>query len=495
MRWFQRALACGAVVTAATLALPVAPGTATARVTTKTTLTSSAASAKQDAFVTFTARVTSAGHGTVTGLVSFTDSSNGSPLAIVKLANGVAKLTTAALAPGTRKIVARYTGSSKFGASAAAARRVTVAATSEAVTYQIDPAHDGRQVSGVLRTASLHKKWSVTLGAKDSSGAAEAGDVSYPIIAGGLVFVTVENASGHGSVLYALRAGTGAKAWSVHLPGTFGFSALAYGGRRLFALNDNGVLTEFVASTGQEVASGQLPGQSDFSAPPTVYDGVIYAMGAGSGGTLYAITQADGLGRWRASVENGDKSAPAVDNSGVYVSFAGQQDYRFSLSGKHRWHHNTGIEGGGGSTAVLHGNDVYARGAHDSPLILAESTGRSVGSFASDTAPAFGAKDMFTLSDGHLVAVGTSGSPDRWTFGNGTLVTAPVVSGGTVFVGSSGGTVYGVSAATGKRIWSSSAGSRILGPDEQNADVLAGLAVGNGLLVVPAGRSLTAFAG
>jgi outer membrane protein assembly factor BamB len=222
---------------------------------------------------------------------------------------------------------------------------------------------------------------------------------------------------------------------------------------------------------------------------------VIYATGAGSGGTLYAITQADGLGRWRASVENGDKSAPAVDNSGVYVSFAGQQDYRFSLSGKHRWHHNTGIEGGGGSTAVLHGNDVYARGAHDSPLILAESTGRSVGSFASDTAPAFGAKDMFTLSDGHLVAVGTSGSPDRWTFGNGTLVTAPVVSGGTVFVGSSGGTVYGVSAATGKRIWSSSAGSRILGPDEQNADVLAGLAVGNGLLVVPAGRSLTAFAG
>jgi outer membrane protein assembly factor BamB len=424
--------------------------------------------------------------------VSFTDSSNGSPLAIVKLSNGVAKLTTAALAPGTRKIIARYTGSSKFGTSASAARRVTVAATSEAVAYQIDPAHDGRQAAGVLHTSSLHKKWSVTLGGKDSSGAAGAGDVSYPIIASGLVFVTVENASGHGSVLYALRAGTGAKAWSVHLPGTFGFSALAYGGRRLFALNDDGVLTEFVASTGQEVASGQLPGQSDFTAPPTVYDGVVYATGAGSGGTLYAITMADGLGRWRASVDNGDKSAPAVDSSGVYVSFAGQQDYRFSLSGKPRWHHNTGIEGGGGSTAVLHGGDVYARGAHDSPVILAESTGRSVGSFASDTAPAFGGTSMFTLSGGHLVAVGVSGSPDRWTFGSG-LVTAPVVSGGTVFVGGSNGTVYGVSATTGKRIWSGSAGSQILGPDEQNADVLVGMAIGNGLLVAPAGRSLTAF--
>jgi hypothetical protein len=35
----------------------------------------------------------------------------------------------------------------------------------------------------------------------------------------------------------------------------------------------------------------------------------------------------------------------------------------------------------------------------------------------------------------------------------------------------------------------------IHGPDEQNADVLIGMAVGNGLLVVPAGRVLTAFGG
>jgi outer membrane protein assembly factor BamB len=101
---------------------------------------------------------------------------------------------------------------------------------------------------------------------------------------------------------------------------------------------------------------------------------------------------------------------------------------------------------------------------------------------------------MFTLSDGHLVAVGASGSPDRWTSGTG-LVTAPVVSGGTVFVGSGNGTVFGVSATTGKQVWSGKAGSVILPPDEQNADVLVGMAAANGLLVVPAGRSLTAFAG
>jgi hypothetical protein len=37
------------------------------------------------------------------------------------------------------------------------------------------------------------------------------------------------------------------------------------------------------------------------------------------------------------------------------------------------------------------------------------------------------------------------------------------------------------------------AGSTIAGPDEQNADVLVGIAVGGGLLVVPAGNALTGF--
>jgi len=100
---------------------------------------------------------------------------------------------------------------------------------------------------------------------------------------------------------------------------------------------------------------------------------------------------------------------------------------------------------------------------------------------------------MYTLQNGNLVAVDPSGSPNRWTFGNGDLVTAPVVSGGVVFVGSSNGTVYGVSASSGTQVWAGAAGSTIAGPDEQNADVLVGMAVGGGLLVVPAGNALTAF--
>jgi hypothetical protein len=45
------------------------------------------------------------------------------------------------------------------------------------------------------------------------------------------------------------------------------------------------------------------------------------------------------------------------------------------------------------------------------------------------------------------------------------------------------------------QVWSGKAGSRIVGVDENNPVVLVGMAVGEGLLVVPAGTALTAFGG
>ena len=247
-----------------------------------------------------------------------------------------------------------------------------------------------------------------------------------------------------------------------------------------------------MAATGHELWSAQMPGGS-FTAPPTAYDGVVYV--SGSGGAVHAVSEADGIVRWTGTVATGDKSSPAVDGSGVYVSYACQQDYRFSLRGHLVWHHSTGCEGGGGSPAVLHGTSLYARGftAIDTPAILSKSSGKQTGSFASATAPAFDGTNMYTLQSGNLVAVDPSGSPSRWAFGDGTLVTAPVVNNGVVYVGSSTGVVDGVSAKSHTKVWSGTAGTAIVGPDENNADVLVGMAIGGGLLVVPASNVLTAF--
>lgn len=458
-----------------------------------TVLTASTASTQYDSNVVLTARVT-AKHAAPTGSVTFVDTSNGSRLATEPLSGGTATLTTASLAPGTRQLVASYSGDATFAPGSSAAVPVTVAAGTQSTAYQIDELHDGNQKQSGVNVSTLSQKWQVTLGGTGCC-LAEAGDVSYPVIAGGRVFVTVENATTYGGVLYALDQGSGATDWSVAIPGTYGFSALTYDGQHLFVVNFNGVLGEFDAATGAQLWSMQLPGQYAFSAPPTAYDGVIYVSGAGSGGTMYAVSEADATVRWTATVANGDKSSPAVNDSGVYASYAGQQDYRFNLSGTLVWHHTTCCEGGGGSTAVLNGTSLYARGADDPPIILSTADGTQTGAFTSKTAPAFDATSMYTLNNGNLVAADPSGTTTRWTFGSGTLVTAPIVSGDTVFVGGSNGTVYGVSASTGAQVWSGTAGNTILGPDEQNADVLIGTAVSGNMLVVPAGNMLTAFAG
>jgi outer membrane protein assembly factor BamB len=64
----------------------------------------------------------------------------------------------------------------------------------------------------------------------------------------------------------------------------------------------------------------------------------------------------------------------------------------------------------------------------------------------------------------------------------------------TVIVGSQAGKLYGVNATTGSVNWQVATGDSIPGPDEQNvSQPLTGLAVANGLLVVPASNTLFAY--
>ena len=89
-------------------------------------------------------------------------------------------------------------------------------------------------------------------------------------------------------------------------------------------------------------------------------NGTVYTGGAGSGGTLYAYAESSGHLNWRASVENGDSSSPVVTKAGVFVSYACPQTYQFNpRSGAQVWHYSGPCEGGGGSTAVLHGKFLY----------------------------------------------------------------------------------------------------------------------------------------
>src|SRR6185437_12398476 len=86
-----------------------------------------------------------------------------------------------------------------------------------AVAYQIDAAHTGAQFDTI--TPPLTERWSRDLG----------GQISYPLIAGGRIFVTVANQNSYGTKLYALDEANGATLWGpVDLGGTYNWSNAAY---------------------------------------------------------------------------------------------------------------------------------------------------------------------------------------------------------------------------------------------------------------------------
>ena len=209
----------------------------------------------------------------------------------------------------------------------------SVAQGDKAVTYQVNPQHNASILTGTMAPA-LTPAWSVKLG----------GSISYPIIAQGKVFVTVADTNGYGDMLYALDATTGTSAWGpLSLAGTYYWANAAYDSGVLFVVNYNGFIWAFDASSGTQLWSVQLTGQYSFSSPPTASNGVLYVGGAGSGGTVYAVSEASGAVLWTSSVENGYNSSPAVSGNAVYVSYAGPQSYALSAStGTDIWHYDSG---------------------------------------------------------------------------------------------------------------------------------------------------------
>ena len=118
-----------------------------------------------------------------------------------------------------------------------------------AVAYQIDATHSGAQFDSV--TPPLTQRWSRDLG----------GQISYPLIAGGRIFVTVTNPNTTGTTLYALDETNGASLWGpIDLGGSRHWSNAAYDNGRVFVVNHDGVLRAFDAASGALLWSKQLPG-------------------------------------------------------------------------------------------------------------------------------------------------------------------------------------------------------------------------------------------
>jgi len=369
----------------------------------------------------------------------------------------------------------------------------------DATAYQLNAAHTG--VTTDRLSASPAQKWVAQLN----------GTPSYPLIVGGTVVVASSPpCCGKGAYLYAFNLASGHKEWGpISLGGYFGFAGITADRKQVYAITDQSddlstgpVSHAFTLRNGHEKWHLALPGQYFSSAPPTVFNGIVYAAAAESGGTLYAVRAADGHLLWTADVMNGDDSSPAVSSSGVYVSYACEQTYDFNpQTGAQIWHHSTECEGGGGATPVLAGGRLFVRDqAFMDPIDLDAATGAPGGTFTSKTPPAVDGSHLFGLVGSDYVTTGVLTQEDvatghaGWTAaGDSTLVTAPIVVGGRVFVGGSSGTVFAFDEATGAQVWSADAGSPIPSTGEFGSGARSGLAEGEHTLVVPAGNTLVAY--
>jgi outer membrane protein assembly factor BamB len=367
-----------------------------------------------------------------------------------------------------------------------------------AVTYQINARHTG-EIGTPGLIPPLQIKWSVDLGAT----------VSYPLIAEGKVFVIAGPNSSAQVNLYALDASSGSILWGpVLIPeGAYWWAAAAYDNGMVFVVPNttsgfsNGELLAYRTSDGSLLWTANLTGQYFFTAPPTVGNGFVYTGGAGVGGTVYAVKETDGSLTWTASVENGDNSSPVVTSNGVYVSYVGPQSYRFNpTTGTQIWHFSGPGEGGGGATPVLYNGLLFVRDwamdyGHNG-VVLNAASGKIVGYFDADFAPAMANKTAFVVQSSALKAVDLASQTTIWTKTptDGNFSTPPIVVNGVVYVGTSSGFLLGYKWNNGRPLVSMNMGYPISASETGYVgSPESGLGAGQSILVVPASTHLIAL--
>jgi outer membrane protein assembly factor BamB len=351
-----------------------------------------------------------------------------------------------------------------------------------AVAYQIDATHSGAQFDTI--TPPLAQRWSRDLG----------GQISYPLIVGGRIFVTVANpssSSNYGSKLYALDEANGNTLWGpIDLGEGFGFNwtNAAYDAGSVFVLRYDGLLRAFDVASGALLWSKQLPDQYAFWSPPTASGGVVYVGGFGHGTTLYAVNEQDGTVNWSVLVDAGNDSSPAVTPTGVFVSY--DQVYDFSpQDGSLIWQHS-----GPSSTPVLFGGRLYVGDPLTETWMFDAPTGALLGTFQGGPPPAFSGSTGFFLTGSILKARDAYSGAVRWSFtGDGTLTSAPIVDNGYVYIGSRSGKVYALDATTGANVWTGNLGAVVQTTESPVSRPHTGLAAGDGLVVVPASNLLVAY--
>lgn len=360
---------------------------------------------------------------------------------------------------------------------------LTITAPSiDSVAYQIDTGHSGSILFKSL-TLPTAPSWSVNVG----------GAPSYALIVAGRVFV-IANANGN-SQLLALNAATGATLWG---PIAYsGAAGIAHDAGTIFVTSGSntatGILSAVDAATGGAKWSVAVPGPFAAQSPPVAARGFVYSL---DGGMVTAFSESDGSQSWQQTV-TGTNGTVAVTVDGVYATAPCATYALQPAVGSVLWTAGTGCGGVGGATPVVGGGRVYSpTGGFYSGSVYESQAGTVLGAFSASAPPAVAAGSAYMLSTATLQAIALSNNQVAWQFtGDGALITAPVVVNGYVFIGSSGGNLYALDAATGAQVWTRNLGAAIPSASTGQSALLSpsGLSAGDGWLIVPAGNTVNAF--
>jgi outer membrane protein assembly factor BamB len=242
---------------------------------------------------------------------------------------------------------------------------------------------------------------------------------------------------------------------------------LGYGPTRSGFENHDSVLDKHQATT----RANMLAPAWTFSAggaidsTPAVSQGVAYFGDEAE--DVYAVTVTTGTPVWSTSVASAVESSPAVDDDLViFGTDAGDVVALRTGDGSVDW--STSVGSGVTSAPAVVGGMVYVTSTDGVLAAIDESTGavqwsQTVAAGPLSSVAVDNASQVVVVGDnrGDVDAFTTAGSPLWSVPTDGPVVATPAISGGDVFVGSTGGEVLGLAEGTGTTIWTATTGGPV----------------------------------
>ena len=272
--------------------------------------------------------------------------------------------------------------------------------------------------------------------------------LSSPAVVDGIVYVGSND--GH---MYAIDAQTGSEIWRFSTFFPIKSSPAVAGGLLFFGSDDYSIYC-LDARTGEEVWEYRTGGWVTSS--PAIVDGILYV---GSMDQSFYALQANN-GRFRLRFRSGEvQSSPAVQDGVVYFTSRGAL---LAIDGKARnWPGENDLRSWWIQFYAFRlapppppvSGRIWTLSLSDSPWIRRQTV----------SGPVVSGDAAYVTADDVMLRINLQDRTIAWTFQAGANLrqSGPALGNGVVYVGSEDGSLYAVSAAEGKELWSFETGAKI----------------------------------